>query len=301
MQAHALTPMMEAAMARGLQRPVEAQDDPKFPFLTLLISGKHTMLVHTKSTIEHRILASAEDIAMGDVLDKCAREIVPDSFIPAGTDTLVYPKLMEQFVASDTRVQAYAAPVRDRTPKIYESEHGWNLPPPARLSREMKYNFTGLGGHVRKIMMQRPDMDDEERRELAIHTMRLAFEHVMSRVVMALREDEDLVAHPPSTLVLSGGVASNRFLRKVAEETLRARGFPRIRVIAPAIRYCTDNAPMIAFAGGQMYNEGWVTDNAFTCKVKWSIEEILSDADCWVRRPGYLPPSDGEETTEVVG
>lgn len=293
--------MMEAAMARGAQGSLQTAHDPKFPFLTLLISGKHTMLVHTKSNTDHRILATADTIALGDVLDKCARDILPASLIPTDpTAAVVYPKLMEQFVANEPEVQSYAPPALEaKIPEVYVSaQHGWTLPPPIRTAfKALQFEFTGFGGHVRKIMQQRLAseedsnnnnvMDIPERKELAVQTMKLAFEHVVRKVLLALRTVPDLVADPPSTLVLSGGVASNLFLRRVAETTLRARGYGHIKVLAPAIRYCTDNAPMIAFAGAQMYEqEGWTTDLGFTPKVKWSIEGILSDADCWVRRPG---------------
>lgn len=304
MQAHALTPMMEAALARGAQNPppsttTEANEanGPQFPFLTLLISGKHTMLVHTKSHTDHKILASADTVALGDVLDKCAREILPDSMLPAnaagsGADVpIVYPKLMESFVADAPQVLHYIPPPeKTRFAPIYTSlQHGWTITPPHRSAPDaLTFDFTGFGGHIRKLRRARPDMAEAELKELALQTMQLAFEYVVRKVVLALRTVPDLVAQPPSTLVLSGGVASNLFLRTVAETTLAARGFGGIRVLAPAPRYCTDNAPMIAFAGAQMYQEeGWTTDLGFTPKIKWSLEGILSDTDCWVRRPGF--------------
>lgn len=331
MQAHALTPMMEAALARGsagsppitIPSPPDNDDDHhdpplRFPFLTLLISGKHTMLVHTKSNTAHRILASADTIALGDMLDKCARDILPPAMLPAPDDAVVvYPRLLEQFVADDPQVRAYkpadAAAAQDaKIPPVYVSAaHGWTLPPPIRTAfNALQFEFTGFGGHIRKIMQQRQQttettetetttttMDTAERKELAVQTMKLAFEHVLRKVLLALRTDPDLVAEPPTHLVLSGGVASNAFLRRVAETTLRARGFGGVRVCAPAVRYCTDNAPMVAFAGAQMYlpqeqdadggeEAGWTTDLRFAPKIKWSMEEILSGADCWVRRPG---------------
>lgn len=332
MQAHALTPMMEAAMARGspTNLPPPSSSSPRypltFPFLTLLISGKHTMLVHTRSNTSHRILASADTIALGDMLDKCARDILPASMIPTDpAAAVVYPKLLEQFVADDPQVRSYrpAEPEVKVAPVYVSAAHGWTLPPPNRMAtKALDFDFTGFGGHVRKIVQQRRQqqpppispavetetkteaernnvMDIPERKELAVQTMKLAFEYVLGKVVLALRTEPDLVAAPPSHLVLSGGVASNLFLRAVAEATLRARGFGGIRVLAPALRYCTDNAPMVAFAGAQMYEDQgdrWMTDLRFAPKVKWSIEEILSGADCWVRRPS---PSEAKESHKV--
>lgn len=133
-------------------------------------------------------------------------------------------------------------------------------------------------------------MPDEERKALGQHTMRLAFQHLIGRVLLALESDEELIRNPPKTLVLSGGVASNGFLVQIAMSMLQARGL-KMRVIRPKAKWCTDNAPMIAFAGYLMYRDGWQTDKSFAPVAKWSIEEILTGVDGWVRRPGFPPIS----------
>lgn len=300
MQAHALTPMMEAAIARGTQSPPKDEDCAQFPFLALLVSGKHTLLVHMKSYTENRIIAQADTIALGDMLDKCARDIL-SKHLPVSGNTVVYPKELEQFVADEPEIKHYAPPPEPKggMPEVYTSaSYGWTLPPPSRsYHKELKFNFTGFNGHVRAILHQREaagHMAAPERRELAAQTLTLAFEHVAQKVVLALRADRELAlaadagAGPPSALVLSGGVSSSPFLRTVARATLAARGFGGVRVLAPAPRYCTDNAPMIAFAGAQVYEEaGWETDLAFAPQIKWPLDGVLSGVDCWVRRPGF--------------
>ncbi|KAJ0121132.1 glycoprotease pgp1 [Diaporthe amygdali] len=258
------------------------------------------MLLYTKSVTEHRVLASTQRgitnprekgsaTAIGEMLDKCARVILPPSAIPSNADAVVYAKLMHGYCQSQEKYRDlmrhdYEAP-RKRQDEIeyYQSENGtWALPPPLRQSRDMIYDFTGLGGKVRAIMDERSDMKTDERQELGYHTMRLAFEHVMSRVILALQNDEELLANPPQALVISGGVASNMFFRKVAASMLQARGFGDIDVTAPRPAWCTDNAAMIAWTGYKMYQAGWTTDNAFLPQGEWPIEEILTGVDCWV-------------------
>lgn len=287
MQAHALTPMMESALSGG--------PGPQYPFLSLLVSGGHTMLVYTTSNVDHRVLAStsrgtvdpqekASPIAIGDMLDKCAREVLPPSIVDEAQEPVVYAKLLESYV-KDTTPQlrtAYRAPAkREDEIQIYNSTAGWSIPPPLRLSREMKYDFSGLGGMVRSIIQDKPDMQGDERAELGFHTMRLAFEHLGSRVIMALENDEELLANPPKHLVVSGGVASNKFLLRVLAGMLIVRGFSDIRVTAPSIKWCTDNAAMIAWTGAMMYQDGWKTQETFLPKGEWPIEQILSGTDCW--------------------
>lgn len=281
---------MQADLAAGSKAPWPKEQIPEYPFLTLLVSGKHTMLVHTTSAVDHRILASADTIALGDVLDKFAREVVPESEIPAGTKTVVYPKLMEDFVGPERR-EAYAAPTtRAHETSLYRSPHGWEIRPPMLESRAMAYNFTDFHGRAQQILRDRPHLADAERRDLAFDVMRIAFEHVMSRVLLALARDEQLrPPHPrPRQLVLSGGVTANLLLRRIAQATLRARGFPDVHVVAPDPRWCTDNAAMIAYAGAVMYRDGWASSGDALCpRSKWPIEGLVGDRGCYARRAGF--------------
>ncbi|KAL1861472.1 hypothetical protein Daus18300_008867 [Diaporthe australafricana] len=272
------------------------------------------MLVYTKSITEHRVLASTQRgvtnpqekgsaTAIGEMLDKCARVVLPPEFIRGDSETVVYASLMETYCANNTKYRGfmkqalYEAPRKRRDEiEIYQSELGsWSLPPPLRQSRNMIYDFTGLGGKVRAIMDQNPQMNGAERSELAYHTMRLAFEHLMSRVIMALQSDKELLADPPQSLVLSGGVASNTFLRKVAASMLKARGFGDMSVKTPSPYLCTDNAAMIAWAGQEMYKAGWTTDNRFLPQGEWPIEEIIAGVDCWVRNDNATSPKPTED------
>lgn len=251
------------------------------------------MLVHTKSPVDHSILASTHNSALGDVLDKVARELVLLPKTTTHTGAICYPLVLERMTRP--LFQDYSAPETRRDEiEIYQSEYGWRLQPPLRESKEMRYDFTGLGIKTLDILRERPEMSEPERRVLAVQFMRLAFEHLMSRVIIALETNEDLLREPPKTLVLSGGVASNWSLRDVVTKTLKARGFGSIKLRVPRPQNCTDNAGMIAYAGYEMYKSGWQTDKAFCPKAKWSIEDILSGVDCWTRRPGFpnITPED---------
>lgn len=314
MQAHALTPQMETAIASSKGKEVGSA--LQYPFLTLLVSGGHTMLLHTTSSIDHRILASTQrgstnprekesPVAIGDMLDKCARVILPEDMLPEHTEAVVYAKLMEAFVKTSKydglMNTAYAAPEKRQDEiEVYESEAGWAIPPPLRLSRDMKYDFSGLGGMVRSIMQQKPDMSRDERAELAYQTMRIGFEHLASRVILALQNDAGLLKNPPKHLVLSGGVASNKFLCRVLEGVLQARGFGDIKVTAPSPFWCTDNAAMIAWAGAEMFQSGWTTDVAFLPKSEWPIEQIITDTDCWIKG-GVLHVADQGSDKQDMG
>lgn len=315
MQAHALTPRLVAALERKRADEDEAQDStaqetgdrglppppppqqqrPRFPFLSLLVSGGHTMLVRSRSLNDHAILANSPNIAVGDMLDKCARMILPADVLAAeGSNAGMYGPVFEEFAFPGSKDAArydydYKPPARRADEiEIFDSGHGWTLTPP--LSRMGKgeiaastYEFAGLNGQVQKLMLQHADMDVAMRRILARATMTLAFEHLASRLVFALQSDKNKPKDDTSdaeaegqnrvqTIVLSGGVASNKFLRHVVRTILDIRGFAYIELVAPPVSLCTDNAAMIAWTAMEMYEDGWRSDLGVLALRKWPID-----------------------------
>ncbi|KAF2972241.1 hypothetical protein GQX73_g1295 [Xylaria multiplex] len=298
MQAHALTPRLVHAL-RGQEvipshsPAAEAATgdqnmrSPEFPFLSLLVSGGHTMLVHSRGLNEHAILANALNIAVGDMIDKCARMIVPADVLSAEDSASgMYGPVLEEFAfpgsgASPDYEYNYEAPARRADEiKTFDSGHDWVLTPPlARMGKTAAdmFDFAGLNGQIQKLMAEKPDMDVEVRRILAQAAMTLVFEHLTGRLVFALQAHSEKSAAAGwqsriKTVVLSGGVASNKFLRHVVREMLDARGYADVEVVAPPASLCTDNAAMIAWTGMEMYEAGWRSDlNVLTLR-KWPLD-----------------------------
>ncbi|MCJ1242874.1 hypothetical protein MMC30_000070 [Trapelia coarctata] len=254
MQAHALTPRLVSALS-PTSTPTTPLS-PAFPFLSLLVSGGHTLLLHSTSATSHITLAETSDIALGDCLDKIARHILPSSILSSAG--AMYGPLLEAFAfPGGPSSHNYNPPVRRAEELARKPTHwGWTLAPPLSETRSgtktksMEYSFSGLDSACRRIAASRQDdlqaFPIEERRDLAKEAMRVAFEHIASRVVMALRNlaaaesapahHENGAAATPSeadetaaismrgtadatvairTLVLSGGVAANAFLKAV--------------------------------------------------------------------------------------
>lgn len=216
MQGHALTPRLVSALASGSTPPT-----PRFPFLSLLVSGGHTLLLHSSALNEHSILASTTDIAIGDMLDKVARYILPD----AVTESM-YGRLLETFAFPDSADTDYnytspSTRAEDLAPR--ETRWGWSMPvmlaksQSGSKSRSMMYTFSGLQSVVERLCDggRLGEMSADEKVELAREVMRAAFEHLASRVVLALRQGRagfDAIR----TLVVSGGVAANGYLRTMS-------------------------------------------------------------------------------------
>lgn len=217
MQAHALTPRLVSALQNDGQPPT-----PRFPFLSLLVSGGHTMLIHSKSLCEHPILAETTDIAIGDCLDKAARDILPPE-IQLASSNVMYGPLLERyaFPHGPDSWAAYRPPTTRAAQLRRKSAPGypWSFAPPLAETRAsgILYSFCGLGATVQRIVRERAAaLSDAERRALAAVLHEVAFEHLASRVVLALAQRADAVG----TLVVSGGVAANAFLKHVYVHSL---------------------------------------------------------------------------------
>ncbi len=216
MQAHALT----ARLVSLLNNPTK-DAEPAFPFLSLLVSGGHTLLVHSKDVSDHEVLATTTDIAIGDAIDKIARSVLPQTIRQAGGD-ISYGQLLEHFAFPNGEADhQYTAPTsRQEEIARRETRWGWALVPPlaetrsGSKSKAMEFSYSGLDSAVKRVCEAKPEMCMEERTDLARGSMRLAFEHLASRVGWALR-DQLLKSQRVRTLVVSGGVASNGFLKTV--------------------------------------------------------------------------------------
>lgn len=220
MQAHALTPRLVSAMALNSS----ALAEPAFPFLSLLVSGGHSLLLHSLGLTNHVVLATTSDIAIGDALDKIARSVLSTEVIQQ-SDEIMYGRLLEHFAfPGGEEEHTYAAPATRKEELARKGTRwGWAIGAPlagtrsGSKSNSMEYSFSGLESAVKRVV-ENPGavLGNDERKDLAREAMRIAFEHLASRVVLAL--DKLRTEHINSdiglgTLVVSGGVASNKYLK----------------------------------------------------------------------------------------
>ncbi|KAL8953712.1 MAG: hypothetical protein Q9222_000457 [Ikaeria aurantiellina] len=247
------------------------------------------------------------DVAIGDFLDKAARIILPEELI-ASSDEIMYGRLMEQFAfPHGTQEYGYAAPTmraEEMSPKPLS--WGWALAAPLAKygygckSNATKFSFSGLGSAIERICQDRgKTMTVDERRDLARETFRVAFQHLASRTVTALQQLNEVPVSGSdrvTTIVGSGGVASNRFLRRVYVRSrmtrlflqmltrrarlrsfLDTRNFTDVHLTFPPPSLCTDNAAMIAWTGTEMYESGFESDLNCAALRKWSIDPDAED------------------------
>ncbi|SPO20298.1 related to probable O-sialoglycoprotein endopeptidase [Ustilago trichophora] len=255
MQAHALTPLLTE------EKP------PRFPFLVLLVSGGHTMLVLAKSVTEFRILASTQDDSIGDAFDKVARDLgIPWTSAPGAA----LEALAEQH---ETQQQ------------------GESLVFPVPCKGQPQFSYSGLKAAVqRHIDSQSSPITDSHKASIA-HAFQLsASAQLEDKLSMLLRPThltsdsrgrsypritlpDSVSADDIKTVVCSGGVASNNFLRSRLRSHLDRLGRDDVELQFPPLNLCTDNAAMIAWVGHLIFDHR-TSDYSRHARAKWSMEDI---------------------------
>lgn len=282
MQAHALTPRPVNAMGRD-EREKTSPLEPMFPFLTLLVSGGHTMLLYSKGLVDHEVLAATTNTAIGDELDKCGRFILPREIQQGTPDTAFGKYLSDYAFRGPGDFTGWHVP-RHRGEEVSKppNDFGWKLTTPLAQTRDLVFSFSGIATQVGRLMHERTDeqgmvtMNEQERILLARSALGTAFEHLGSRTVIALEK----LRHEGveiSTLVVSGGVAANDFLRYFLRRMLSLRSFDHVDLVFPPVELCTDNAAMIGWAGMEMFEAGYTTDLGCAPVKKWSMDSQNED------------------------
>jgi N6-L-threonylcarbamoyladenine synthase len=195
------------------------------PFLCLLVSGGHTSLIHVKGCGDYVLLGQTRDDAAGEAFDKVARMM-----------KLGYP----------------GGPVIDRlaatgNPKAYALPEGKIRLPDGGYHR-YDSSFSGL----KTAMLRLVQSLETQGADLPVADLAASFQATVAKSLTkrAIAAAKD---HGLETIVIGGGVAANRGLRSHLTTQAAAVG---LRVLLPSLEYCTDNAAMIACAGGEHFVRG---------------------------------------------
>jgi N6-L-threonylcarbamoyladenine synthase len=224
-------------MEGHLLAPMLSPRRPPFPFVALLVSGGHTMLVDVAAVGEYRVLGESLDDAVGEAFDKTAKLL-----------GLPYP--------GGPELAALAAGV----------EHtDLQFPRPMVDRPGLDFSFSGLKTFALNTMQSLAPLDDGKRAEIAFAFEQAVVETLVIKCRRALRE----TGH--RTLVVAGGVGANRRLRTRLAETTREEGG---EVYFPELEYCTDNGAMIAYAGGLRLAAGQADDEIYDVLPRWSLEDL---------------------------
>ena len=224
-------------MEGHLLAPMLSDDKPEFPFVGLLVSGCHTMLVDVKAVGDYRILGESLDDAVGEAFDKTAKLL-----------GLPYPGGPELAALADS-----------------VSETRFVFPRPMVNRPGLDFSFSGLKTAALNLIHKHQPLDDSLRGEICF-----AFQHAVVDT-LRIKCDRALNETGYSRLVVAGGVGANRRLREVLSRLTSGRAG---KTYFPAHEYCTDNGVMIAYAGALRLEAGLQDDDVSDVLARWSLEDL---------------------------
>ncbi len=211
-----------------------------FPAIALLVSGGHTALLLMKNLKEWKILGETRDDAAGEAFDKVARML-----------KLPYPG------GPEIERLALSMPKGEK-PSI-------NFPKPMLNQKNYDFSFSGLKTSVFYFLREQKIkgiMDNESRikgKKSIIHNSQFTIQDVAASFqktvieVLARKTERAAVEFSTRSIILCGGVAANKVLRKELKRTADGLG---INFFVPEMEYNNDNAAMIAAAGYFAYLKG---------------------------------------------
>jgi len=222
MEGHLLAPMLE-------------ENAPEFPFLALLVSGGHTLLIAVRQLGDYKILGTTLDDAAGEAFDKTAKLL--GLGYPGG------PLLAA--LAEEGNDAAYA------------------FPRPMLNKPTLDFSFSGLKTAVMLEVRKAEAAGEIEscRADIAASFQRAAVDTLVGKALKAAK------AEGLERIVVAGGVGANRLLR--SEIAKRFTG----EVFYPRFEFCTDNGAMIAAAGAFRLAEATAASE-IRAQARWSLDTL---------------------------
>jgi N6-L-threonylcarbamoyladenine synthase len=226
MEGHLLAPLLEP-------------NPPEFPFVALLVSGGHSMLVEVTRIGVYRVLGETLDDAAGEAFDKTAKLL--GLGYPGG------PALARAARTGDPDKYAFPRPMTDRP--------------------GLEFSFSGLKTHTRNLWQRHGDADNAQA-DIAAGFQQAVVDTLVIKCRRAMQQTR--CGH----LVIAGGVGANLQLRDALSRAGKKYGWG---VSYPRIEFCTDNGAMIAYAGYHRLRAGAVEPEIIRARPRWPLAELGND------------------------
>jgi len=214
----------------------------------LLVSGGHSQFLTAEGIGDYRRLGTTIDDALGEAFDKAAKLL--GLAYPGG------PEIERAALSGD--------PAR------------FDLPRPLTGRPGADFSFSGLKTALRLAAEAIAPLSNQDVTDLAAAFQAAVVDIVVDRtkhgLAMFAEARPGLIA---PTLVVAGGVAANRALRRALSSTAEAAGF---RLIAPPPQLCADNGAMIAWAGAERLALGLTDGFDAPARARWPLDGTADPA-----------------------
>ncbi len=214
-----------------------SSEEIKPPFLSLVVSGGHSHIINVKSYTDFEIIGRTRDDAAGEAMDKAARTV-----------GLAYPGGVNlDKISKDGDENKYKFPV----PKVADSKYDFSFSGLKTFAVNLVHNASQKGETVKA-------------EDLGASFIKAVTDLLVSHTMEAAKDTG------AKTIVLAGGVSANSRLRRVMKEECDKRG---IKLFMPELKYCGDNAAMIASQGYYEYLNGKRADLTLNAVASMGIDE----------------------------
>jgi len=227
MEGHLLAPMLEEVK-------------PEFPFICLLVSGGHSMLIRVDGIGQYKLLGETLDDAAGEAFDKTAKLL--ELGYPGG------PNVSNLALKGNTERYKFPRPMVDRP--------------------GLDMSFSGLKTYT--LNTWQAAVKDNDATEQTKADICRAFELAVADT-LTIKSKRALDQENLNRLVVAGGVSANREIRSKLDALMKKR---QGEVFYPRLEFCTDNGAMIAYAGAQRLAAGQSNDLNFAATPRWNLEDL---------------------------
>ena len=223
------------ALSPGLQEKIE------FPYLLLLISGGHTQFLIVKDVNVYEQLGTTIDDALGEAFDKTAKML--DLGYPGGPN-------VEKFA------------------KLGNKEY-FKLPEPIVNRAGCNLSFAGL---KTAVLRESKKINGEIKLK---YNLAASFQNTINKILykktkVAVDMFKEKTQKENFQLIVAGGVAANESIRNNLSNLSKELNF---KTIYPDLKFCGDNAAMIAWAGIQRFKKNLIDDVDVAAKSRWPLDK----------------------------
>jgi N6-L-threonylcarbamoyladenine synthase len=210
---------------------------PEFPFVALLVSGGHTMLIEVLGIGQYQVLGESLDDAAGEAFDKTAKLL-----------GLSYPggPLLAELAKSGI-------------------PHRFTFPRPLTTKPGLDFSFSGLKTSAMNTLKQ-TENTQQDKADIAWAFQEAVVDTLVIKCKRALQETGQ------QRLVIAGGVGANQRLREKMQTLTNSL---HCSLYYPRLEFCTDNGAMIAYVGYQRIKAGASDSLIIQARARWSMASLL--------------------------
>ena len=223
------------ALSPGLEKKI------KFPYLLLLISGGHTQFLIVKDVNEYEQLGTTIDDALGEAFDKTAKML--DLGYPGGPSVEKFAKLGDK--------------------------NFFKLPEPIINKAGCNLSFAGL---KTAVLRESKKINGEDKLK---YNLAASFQNTVNKILykktkIAVEMFREKTKKENLQLIVAGGVAANKTIRDNLSTLSNEMNF---ETIYPNLKFCGDNAAMIAWAGIQRFKKNMIDNVNISAKSRWPLDK----------------------------